>query len=903
MTQLVQCLIASTLAAVLLHSHAQPAPDVAKSDWWSLQPLKRAAAPKLSVADTKWARTPIDAFIAARLNGKQLSPSPEADRRTLIRRVYFDLIGLPPTPEAVAAFVADKNPQAYEALVDTLLASPRHGERWARHWMDAVHFAETHGHDQDRIRPNAWPYRDYLIESFNQDKPYGRFVQEQIAADTLFPSEPGLTPALGLLAAGPWDESSLRDIREDTLDREIARYIDRDDIVATVMSTFTSTTVHCARCHNHKFDPIPQQDYYNLQAVFAGVGRGNVPYDADPQLPRMRRELLAQQAALQRRDKALFDSLAAPALQTEIAAWERNLSATPPVVWAVLEPTTVNSAEGATLTKQPDHSVLSSGKRPEKDTYTIRAHSDLKGVTAVRLELLTDDSLALKGPGRQDNGNLHLSEIQIRAVPRGQKIEPKLLIIAHASADFDQTGWTIRHAIDGNPATAWGIYPQVGKPHQAIFELKETAGHDGGTLWTIALEQQHGGGHLIGRLRLSITTSPRPVRISPLSDALAKILATPAAQRTDEQKRDLALHFLREKIEKALAALPAQRQVFAATGNFLPDGSHKPMPTVRPVHLLKRGEITKPGEQASPGGLSCIPGMPARFDLAKPEDEGARRAALARWLSHTNNPLTWRSIANRVWHHHFGRGLVDTPNDFGRMGGLPSHPELLDWLAVEFRDGGGSLKKLHRLIVTSAVYRQSSQHNARAAQVDADNRLLWRQNQSRLDAESLRDAVLQVTGRLDLRMGGPSDQQFAVSPGIHVTPNVDYNKFDWDSPAARRRGVYRFIFRTLPDPFMDALDCPDASLLTPVRANSVNALQALALLNDAFILRQSEHFAARISAAAKTLDEQIATACQLAFARAPEKIEREEMRAYAAKHGLVNLCRLLLNSNEFIFLD
>ncbi len=903
MTPSAQSIIALAFAAAALFSSATPSVAATPTNWWSLAPLHRPTAPPLTLTESTWARTPIDSFIAARLKAKRLSPSPEADRRTLIRRVYFDLIGLPPTPEEVAAFIADKNPKAYEALVDKLLASPRHGERWARHWMDAVHYAETHGHDQDRIRPNAWPYRDYLIDSFNQDKPYTRFIQEQVAADALFPDEPQLIPALGLLAAGPWDESSLRDIREDTIDREIARYIDRDDIVATVMSTFTSSTVHCARCHDHKFDPISQRDYYNLQSVFAGVGRGNVSFETDPKAHRIRRDLLAQQAAIQQREKSLMDTLLAPALQAEVTEWEKNLAAHNSVVWTVLEPTTSQSAAGSTFTKQPDHSVLATGKRPEKDTYTLLAHSNLKGVTAVRLEVLADDNLPHKGPGRQDNGNLHLSEIQILAATRTLPNDLKPLAISNASADFDQAGWTIQHAIDGNPATAWGIYPQVGKSHQAIFELKETVAHDDGTLWSFVLEQQHGGGHLIGRPRISITTSPRPVRISTIPDTIAQALAIPVAHRTDNHKRDLALHFLQEKVGKTLAALSAQQWVFVASGNFMPDGSHKPATTPRPVHILKRGDITKPGELAAPGGLSCLTTIPARFDLPKPEDERSRRAAFAQWLSHPNHPLTWRSAVNRIWHHHFGRGLVDTPNDFGRMGGLPSHPELLDWLAVEFRDGGGSLKKIHRLIVTSAVYRQSSQHQVRASQSDAENRLLWRQNRTRLDAESLRDAVLQAAGRLDLRMGGPSDQQFAVSPGIHVTPNVDYNKFDWDSPAARRRSVYRFIFRTLPDPFMDALDCPDASLLTPVRTHSVNALQALALLNDAFILRQSEHLSARIATIAKSLDEQIIAACQLAFARSPDKSEIRMMSDYAAKHGLTNLCRLLLNSNEFLFLD
>ena len=331
--------------------------------------------------------------------------------------------------------------------------------------MDLVHFAETHGHDQDRIRPNAWRYRDYLIESFNRDTPYARFAQEQIAADALFPDEPRLTPALGLIAAGPWDESSLRDIREDSIDRKIGHYLDRDDMVTTVMSTFVSATVHCARCHDHKFDPIPQADYYGLQAVFAGVDRADRAFDPDPEVHRVRQSLLARQAALKRRDPALLASLLEPETQAEVDAWEARRQAAP-AAWTVLDPEKIESAAGSTLTKLPDHSVLASGTRPAQDSYTIAARTDLRGISAVRLELLPDDRLPHRGPGRNDNGNLHLTEFQMLAGSRP-------LAIKAASSDYDQPGWGVATSIDGNDQTAWGIYPEVGKPHHAVFELAD----------------------------------------------------------------------------------------------------------------------------------------------------------------------------------------------------------------------------------------------------------------------------------------------------------------------------------------------------------------------------------------------------------------------------------------------
>jgi hypothetical protein len=620
--------------------------------------------PTVPPALAAWCRTPIDRFIAARLAEKGLHPSPEADRRTLIRRLSFDLVGLPPTPEEIAAFLEDRSPDAYERVVDRLLDSPHHGERWARHWMDVVHFAETHGHDQDRIRPNAWPYRDYLIAAFNRDTPYARFVQEQVAADALFPDEPALVVALGMIAAGPWDESSLRDIRDDSIDRQIGHYIDRDDMVATVMSTFVSATVHCARCHDHKFDPISQEDYYSLQAVFAGADKAERPYDPDPGLAESRRTLSAERDRVQAADPAR-------------AAW----------------------------------------------------------------------------------------------------------------------------------------------------------------------------------------------------------------------------------LSAELAALPPQKLVFAAASQFAPDAGHKPPAGPRPVHVLRRGDIHQPARAASPGTLGCIADLPARFTIPPGGDESARRAALARWLTEPRNPLTWRSIVNRIWHYHFLRGLVATPNDFGRMGATPSHPELLDWLAATFRDSGGSLKQLHRMIVTSAAYRQDSKDDPSSSAVDSDAMLLWRQRRRRLDAESIHDAILRISGALETTMGGPSVQQFALSPGVHVTPVVDYTRYDWDSPGASRRSVYRFLFRTLPDPFYDALDSADASQLTAVRNESTTPLQALVLLNNPFVLRHCEPFARRLERQQPDVDRRLATAFELAYGRPPTLEEAAVLKSYAQDHGWANLCRLLINSNEFLFVN
>jgi hypothetical protein len=866
-----------------------------EAPWWSLTPLKSPQIPRISAQDSS-AFSPIDDFILATLRSRNLRPSPEADRRTLLRRLTFDLTGLPPTPEELAEFLADPTPQAYEQVVDRLLASPHYGERWARHWMDVAHYAETHGHDQDRPRPNAWPYRDYLIRSFNEDKPYARFVQEQVAGDVLFPEDPQATVALGFLATGPWDESSLRDIREDTLDREIARYLDRDDIITTVMSTFTSTTVHCARCHDHKFDPITMQDYYALQAVFSGTDKAERPYDPDIEIARQRRVLLNHRSRVRER----WEDLLVPSVQEHVTRWESEHAARA-LVWHVLDPIAITSANGAALLRQGDLSILSTGTRPATDTYTITCQTNLRDVTGVRLEVLTDPTLPRQGPGRQDNGNLHLNEFRVFAAPTfGEAAEPVKL--KRATADYNQDGWTIAHAIDGNAKTAWGVYPNVGNPHMAVFEFAERIGFDCGTTLTFNIEQTHGAGHLIGRLRLSLTTAAEPSASGHVVPAsVAEVLASPVTARDDRQRVELAAYVLEQGIDERLAKLPPVQMVYAGASEFKPDGSFKPAKGPRAVRLLKRGDITKPGDKAKPGALACVSGVNGRFGEIR--EEGERRAALARWLTHPENPLTWRSIVNRVWHYHFGRGIVDTPNDFGRMGGQPSHSELLNWLAADFRDHGGSLKRLHKQMVMSATYRQASRHEPGAAAVDGENRLLWRMNRARLDAESLRDAVLSTNGKLDRTMGGPSVKQFNQSPGIHVTPNVDYLNFDMDRPENYRRSAYRFIFRTLPDPWMEALDCPDPSQWAATRSLSLSPLQALALLNDKFMVRQSEHLAARAARSLPDLGAQVREVYRLVLLRAPTPEEERRLLAYVQRYGLSNACRVLLNSNEFVFVD
>lgn len=881
-------------AVLLLLAAAGDEPARPETVWWSLQPLKRPAVPSLQ---HRWIRTPVDAFILQKLQEKGLQPAPEADRRTLLRRVTYDLTGLPPTPEELAAFEADASSDAYEKAVTRLLASPRYGERWARHWLDVAHYADSHGQDQDRPRPNAWPYRDYLIRALNNDTPYGRFIEEQIAGDVLFPDQPALIAATGFLAAGPWDESGLMGIREDSLDRQIAHYLDRDDIITTTMSTFAGLTVHCARCHDHKFDPITLKDYYALQAVFSGIDKAERSYDADPAIHQQRTRLqntLQQIQVISDKNHPLLHS---PERKAEVAAFERtwNEQQQP---WLIQTPSNCISRYGSILKPLLDRSILAVGQRPEKDTYVIAFRTTLQQIAGLRLEVLCDETLPKQGPGRCDNGNLHLSEVRVSHRPIGDKQPAKPVKIASASADFNQEGWNISHSLDGNEKTAWGIHPAEGQHHQAYFSFDKPVGYQDGTEFTVELDQLHGGGHLLGRFRIALTSAPLKEALSLPAPGILHLLEKP--QRSFEEQGELARLIWEQQLKEQLAKLPAPQKVYCGTNQFSAEGSFKPSPVPRQVHVLRRGDIRKPGELAEPAGIAAIPVKYAAKDLSQ---EGSRRAALAHWLSSPDNPLTWRTIVNRVWHYHFGKGIVDSPNDLGKMGGTPSHPELLDWLAVEFCQQGGSLKKLHYLIVTSSVYRQSCQHNPAAALIDNDNRLLWRMNRQRLDAESIRDTILLITDKLDTTMYGPPVKHFEMKPGIHVTPLADYEKFDVDSAASRRRSIYRYIFRTRPDPLLEALDCPDASQSAPVRGVSVGALQALTLWNNQFTLRYAEHLANRCKQSANDISEQVQQACQLVYQRQATDEEKKIWTNYTRQHGLANFCRVLFNSSEFLFIE
>jgi len=851
--------------------------------WWSLRPLVAPAVPG--------AGHPVDVFIGKALAEQGLEFSGEAGRTALVRRLHFALHGLPPQLEDVSAWPEDAS-GGWEGLVDRLLASPRYGERWARHWFDVIHFADSHGFEHDVKRENAWRFRDYVIGAFNGDTPWPRFVREQLAADVFYPEESQLTAALGFLGAGTYDMSAAGTALMSF------EYLDRDDLVTQTMSAFASTTANCARCHAHKFDPVSQEDYFALQAVFAGIGKGDLEYDADPQVAAERKRWTALRGAVERRDAGV---LLAAGQEEVVASWEAARGGGV-VAWTVLRPEVFGAGDGVVLRRLGDESLLASGALPDKDVTVVTAASGVREVSGFRLDLLPDESLPAQGPGRPANGNVHLSEFEVRLFRAGAA-EPERLALAEAFSGFSQDSFGIAGSIDGKAETSWAIHPREGQSHAAVFVLSRPLVVEPGDRLQFTLRQLQGGAHLLGRWKLSAAGGARE-SLTLLPDGVVAALAVPRGERSEAQRLEVAAHVLGEWAAVRLAGLPAPVAVWAAGRAARNERGVITYGEPREIRVLRRGELDKPGVVVKPGALSAVPGLPGRFALADGVPEGLRRAALADWLVDPGNPLSWRSIVNRVWHYHFGRGLCDTPGDFGRMGGEPSHPELLDWLTVWFRDEAkGSLKALHRLIVTSRTWKQASLERSRGLAVDPENRFLWRMNRQRLDADAYRDAVLVVSNRLDPAVGGPGIEHFAKSPGPQSTPKLDYTAYDWTAPGAGRRSIYRVVWRGIADPFMEALDFPELGLTAPVRGFSASPLQSLALLNNEFVLRHSEALGQRAETGGLTAVERVRAMFRQVLLREPDAVELEAMTGLVERHGLAAAARVLINASEFQFLD
>ena len=861
---------------------------------WSVQPIP----------DVFPSGAGIDFYIEQALSKKGLGLAPEADRRTLIRRVFFDLVGLPPSPERVEQFVSDTSPKAYEGLVDDLLASPNYGERWARHWLDIAHYADTHGFERDQLRPNAWLYRDYVINAFNADKPYDQFLREQIAGDTFSPATPESIAASGFLAAGPWDFVGQVETKSPVLKRA-SRAGDLDDIVTQVITSTMGVTLNCARCHDHKLDPISQREYYSMCAVFSGVKRGT--RDLDPnetlQFAKEKFDLEKQLETVRQQPGEASNSGLSLA---DIVGGGNGFGSGVKGAGIVLGSGTITTQKLA-VTGSLDPNTL---KPPAWPTKT-QASKYIRGVflpnspESQNLGFHISDDVILTGLPKTSGQSWDA----IRNGPLNAQVHTKI-----GGTDYNSDG----HSVLGLHANS-GI----------VFDLAQI--RQGSGLKTLTLTGHCGFGAALGAanskadfalyidatcalkktgihkgdsflINVSIPESARFLSLVAtdggdgigsdllfLGDATLESGETKENLTAAEKSARISLKEEGERLKKAISALRKPDQVYAVVSEEIPAA----------LKIHRRGNPEDEGDAVTPKGFAWTNHAPIEFgDNTTPE--GQRRMALAQWITTPTNPLTRRVLVNRLWHHHFGQGIVTTPSDFGLGGDTPSHPKLLDWLASQFLKTGWSLKHMHREILLSRSYKQRSiVDNAEATRVDSSNRLLWRQNPRRLDAESLRDAVLCVTGQLNYERGGPGFRDFKYTEAY--APIYEY--IAADQPELCRRSIYRFVVRTTPHQFLSTFDCPDPANLTPARSQTTTALQALALSNNEFILKQARHLTSRVEKETNKNQSRIQRAFALCLQRQVTSEEATAADLLVSQQGLFSLCRMLLNSNEFLYFD
>ncbi len=863
---------------------------------WAWQPIRQVVAPGTEAAPRYGTpRNEIDQFVRAKLRDKGLAPSPEADRATLIRRLSFDLLGLPPAPEDVEKFVKDADPLAYEKLVDRVLASPHYGERWARHWLDVAHYADTHGFERDQRRDNAWRYRDWVIKALNADMPYDQFLRDQVAGDVLRPADREAVTATGFLAAGPWDFVGQAETPSPTIKRA-ARADDLDDMVTQVMATTCAVTVNCARCHDHKLDPISQREYYALWAVFAGVKRGD----------RVVSPAEEQRLTEQRR-----------ALETKIAEASAAVVKARGKSWRLAD--IVGGGDGLGTGKANSGIDPATGK-PQAEKRGILENAAANRFVKSSVKFV--DGVVIPNGGESGEVTVSSTGLVARKVPKTtgktwDAIRNGPINSQHSTrlgdADYSQDGTLLSlHANAGITFDLAGL-GKAGLPEKVRFLSQ--VGYFGmtprkGASYHVYLDGELAVERLnIGRddglfeididvpaearfLTLLSTDGGNDISHDQICFVHARLQPTLPKGSEPNAADIVKLEQRRDALKKELAALPLPDKVYAINAE---------MPT--PVKLLSRGDPEQPKEDVGPGTVKLALSLPHQFGDNATTD-AQRRIALANWLADPANPLPPRVIVNRLWQHHFGTGLVETPSDFGLGGGKPSHPELLDWLAGKLLQEKWSLKAMHRLICTSGTYRQASipapELLRKAQDVDAGNRLLWRQNARRLDAESIRDTALMTAGKLNRDMYGPGYRDFDYKEEYAPV----YTYVTADKPELQRRSIYRFVVRTTPHTFMTTLDCPNPANLTPVRTVTTTALQALAMLNHDFMVRQADHFAARLQREHPAKAEaQVVRAFTLAFGRPATEAELAAGVKLVEKRGLAPFCRYLLNANEFVYID
>ena len=966
---------------------------------WSFIAPTRPQIP--AVSNPAWPRNPIDHFILARLDRERLAPSPEADRHTLVRRVYLDVTGLPPSAEQVQRFVEDTRHDAYERLVDQLLDDPAYGERWAKVWLDLARYADSSGYGSDQLRPDIWPFRDYVINAFNRNYSYERFTTEQLAGDLL------ADPTTEQIIATAFHRNTMTNVEGGTDDEEF-RVAAVKDRANTTMQAWMGMTMGCAQCHTHKYDPITQREYYQFYAIFNQTQDRDLP-DEFPtfllQTPQQKTQVAALEQQLQEAKQALANL--GPQLEEAQAQWEQQLPR-PLAKWKTWKPTESASASGSTITQLEDQSLLFSGQLSMRDTYTLRFPLPQEGLTALRLEALTHDSLPHNGPGRATDGNFILAEFEAAVEPddatvpagrylrienRGDKIlslaevqvlrggqnialqgtatqvstafegaaaraidgntdgmyesnsvthtsgqqerpwweldlasaagpieqiviwnrtdggtsdrlknfvvslldesrrvvwqravsqvptpsetlttaGPFTLAWESATADHSQQGFEVEKAIDGLEHTGWAIAPQIGKDHEAIF--KATGPLNPGRGATLRLTLSHANVYyFIGRLRLSATNDSNPASVLP--DEVIAALETPAEQRTETQRARIAESYrsispLTKQATEKIATIEKQLAAARKAGTAVPIMRELAQDKRRESRVMIKGNFLSPGDPVDPA-------LPAAFGKL-PGEGPVTRLTLAQWLMHPSNPLTARVAVNRHWAQLFGIGFVETEEDFGTQGSEPSHPQLLDWLATEFVRTGWDMKKLVRLIVTSATYRQSSKVSQELYERDSANRLLARGPRFRLSAEAVRDQALAVAGLLSRKIGGPSVYPPQPDGLWKVAFNGQRNWATSKDEDRFRRGVYTFWRRTVPYPSMAAFDATSREVCTMRRMRTNTPLQVFVTLNDPVYVEAAQALARRIiTQGGDTAESRIRYALELCTARpaVPEQVQQ-----------------------------
>jgi mono/diheme cytochrome c family protein len=822
-----------------------------KNTHWAYQKIVRHKMP--APKNKAWVRNSIDAFVLARLEEKGIEPSAEADRRTLIRRVYFDLLGLPPEPKAVQAFLNDESEDAYEKLVDGLLQSPHFGERWGRHWLDMARYADSDGYEKDRPRPNAWRWRSWVIDAINRDLPFDQFTVEQLAGDLL----PDATVDQKLATA--FHRQTLTNTEGGT-DQEQFRIEACFDRTETTSTVWLGLTVGCARCHSHKYDQISQREYYQM---FAFLNNGDEANTNVPTSEEAMKKYEAEKATHDVKLRLLNAELAAAteSLKPAFIPWEADFrkrvaeSGNKPIGWQTLEFEKLEAASKAKFTWQDDGSYLVEGNVPDTDEYTLTARvaETAQPISGIRVETLTDDRLPSKGPGRTAHGNFVLSDLRVYFGAKKELTKEDAVKLVSGTADFSQATFPAQNAIDGDKVkTGWAIAPQMSKPHHADFVFKNPLSTvpsppggegTGSERWIqVVLDQKYGGQHSIGKFRIQLRTGSDPQDGIP-KKVLAALDVKPES-RNAEQLQEILDWFatVHEATKKVVASIEAHKKAAPKEPILSVRVISQRKANPRKTYVLRRGEFLQPIKEREiiPAGLSTL-------NPLKPREKTGDRLDLATWIVSPENPLTSRVTVNHVWKHLFGRGIVRTVNDFGVRGEKPSHPKLLDWLADEFRGNlSWSRKELIRLIVTSATYRQSSTHRNELLEVDPRNFLLARQNRLRAEAEIIRDFSLSVGGLLSKKVGGPSVFP-PLPPG--VTELSYAGNFKWSTSKGEdqfRRGMYTFFKRTSPHPNLTTFDCPDANTTCVDRQTSNTPLQALILLNNVVFTQAAQSLGKRI---------------------------------------------------------